>query len=261
MDHSPRFLSLVEAAKKNVTEISVHEAQARLKAKQAVLIDVREESEWLTGHAEGAVYLGKGIVERDIEKRFPDPTTPLMCYCGGGFRSALVVDSLQKMGYSQVVSISGGYKYWVAAHLPVTTRPEILPRSPHEKLADVVHLPRLIDKARLFPQGKLPGYNYLNTGLDKALLDFLCVEGREFEAAVQINPDDIAVIHWLKGRLGAAWPADHNIKLFNDKMTSRRPDTTEKQQLFDQIRAKYPSTKKRVETIFDLIDLEEGRIV
>jgi rhodanese-related sulfurtransferase len=245
----------------NVQEISVHEAQARLKALKGVLVDVREESEWLGGHAEGAIYLGRGIIERDIEKRFPDPNTQIMCYCGGGFRSALVAESLQKMGYTHVLSVAGGYKGWTSAGLPVTTRPEVLPRSPHEKLGDIVHLPRFIDKARLYPLGRLPGYNYLNTGLDKALLDFLCVEGREFEQAIQSCADDEAVLKWLKSQLAESWPASHAIKVFNDRMTSRRPDTAEKQLHFDQIRSKYPPTKKRVETVFDLIDLEEGRII
>jgi rhodanese-related sulfurtransferase len=260
MQHSPRFLRLVEEAKKNVTEISVQEAVRRMKEPGSLLIDVREESEWQGGHAAGAVYLGRGIIERDIENRVPDLNTPLLCYCGGGYRSALVADNLQKMGYTNVFSVTGGFKAWQGANLPTSTLPEVLPRSPYEKLGGIVHIPRLIDKARLYPQGKLPGYNYMNTGLDKYLLDFLCVEANAFEQAVRRSNDDFSVLVWLKETLGPSWPGDHAIRDFNDKMIGRKPDTPEKQQLFDQIRARFPSTRKRIETVFDLIDLEEGRL-
>src|SRR5262245_41297773 len=100
MAHSPRFLALVNEAKKNIRETNVAEVKARLdKGERFHLIDVREESEWAAGHLPGAMHLGKGILERDIEGKHPDPATPLVLYCGGGFRSALAADNLRKMGY------------------------------------------------------------------------------------------------------------------------------------------------------------------
>jgi rhodanese-related sulfurtransferase len=111
MQHSPGFLKLVNAAKSSVREVSVAEARARLTANtQAVLIDVREESEWAAGHAAEAVWLGKGIFERDLEARHPDPDQELILYCGGGFRSALAAEAAQKMGYRNIWSLAGGYK-------------------------------------------------------------------------------------------------------------------------------------------------------
>jgi rhodanese-related sulfurtransferase len=121
MDHSPGFLKLVADAKKHVNEISVAEARARLAAhSKAVLIDVREDHEWQAGHAAEAVHLGKGILERDLEKLYPDPNTEIIMYCGGGFRSALTCDAAQKMGYKKVHSLIGGYKGMVAAGWPMT---------------------------------------------------------------------------------------------------------------------------------------------
>ena len=120
MDHSPGFLKIVNDAKANVRELSVSEARARLAANpQAILIDVREDSEWAAGHAVEARHLGKGILERDIEKLFPDPNTELIMYCGGGFRSALTCDVAQRMGYRNVLSLAGGYKAMVAAGWPM----------------------------------------------------------------------------------------------------------------------------------------------
>ncbi|MSU56779.1 MAG: sulfurtransferase [Pedosphaera sp.] len=120
MDHSPGFLALVNDAKKRVTEISVAEARARLAANpQAVLLDVREDNEWTAGHAAQAVHLGKGILERDLEKLYPDPNAEIIMYCGGGFRSALTCDAAQKMGYRNVNSLIGGYKGLVAADWPM----------------------------------------------------------------------------------------------------------------------------------------------
>jgi rhodanese-related sulfurtransferase len=120
MDHSPGFLNLVNDAKKRVTEISIAEARARLAANpNIVLLDVREDLEWQAGHAVEAKHLGKGILERDLEKRFPDPQTEIIMYCGGGFRSALSCDAAQKMSYRNVSSLSGGYKGMVAAGWPV----------------------------------------------------------------------------------------------------------------------------------------------
>lgn len=121
MQHSPGFLKLVEDARTRVKEVSVDEARARLQANpKAVLLDVREESEWQAAHAVQAAYLGKGILERDLEQRYPDPDTEIIMYCGGGFRSALTCDAAQKMGYRRVSSLIGGYKGLVAAGWPMT---------------------------------------------------------------------------------------------------------------------------------------------
>jgi len=120
MDHSPGFLKLVAEAKKHVNEISVAEARARLAAKaQTVLLDVREDHEWQAGHAAEAVHLGKGVLERDLEKLYPDANTEIIMYCGGGFRSALTCEAAQKMGYRHVHSLIGGYKGMVAAGWPM----------------------------------------------------------------------------------------------------------------------------------------------
>ena len=116
MDHSPGFLKLVNDAKARVHEITLAQARERLKQNpKAILMDVREDHEWQKGHAAEAMHLGKGILERDLEKLFPDPATEIIMYCGGGFRSALTCDAAQKMGYRNVHSLSGGYK----AHGPV----------------------------------------------------------------------------------------------------------------------------------------------
>jgi rhodanese-related sulfurtransferase len=121
MHHSPGFLKLVGEAKAHVNEISVAEARAKLAAHpQAVLVDVREDHEWQAGHAAEAVHLGKGILERDLEKRYPDMDTEIIMYCGGGFRSALTCDAAQRMGYKKVHSLIGGYKGMVAAGWPMT---------------------------------------------------------------------------------------------------------------------------------------------
>jgi rhodanese-related sulfurtransferase len=117
--HSPRFLQICEDAKKRVRECSVEEIRKRMHDATALtLIDVREESEFAAGHLPGAVHLGKGVIERDIESRFPDPETELVLYCGGGYRSALAADSLQKMGYQNVHSLAGGWSRWTAAGYP-----------------------------------------------------------------------------------------------------------------------------------------------
>ncbi|TAK91397.1 MAG: sulfurtransferase [Verrucomicrobia bacterium] len=120
MDHSPGFLSLVNDAKTRVTEVSIAEARARLAANpKAVLLDVREDHEWQKDHAAEAVHLGKGILERDLEKLYPDKNAEIIMYCGGGFRSALTCDAAQKMGYKKVSSLIGGYKGLVAAGWPM----------------------------------------------------------------------------------------------------------------------------------------------
>ena len=120
MDHSPGFLKLVGEAKKHVNEISVAEARAKLAAHpKVVLMDVREDHEWRAGRAAEAVHLGRGILERDLEKRHPDTGTEIIIYCGGGFRSALACDAAQKMGYTNVFSLAGGYKAMVQAGWPM----------------------------------------------------------------------------------------------------------------------------------------------
>lgn len=121
MKHSEGFLKLVNDAKSRVREVSVADTRARLAADQNVqLIDVREDNEWLAGHAVGAKHLGKGIIERDIELEVPDKATELILYCGGGFRSALVADVLQEMGYTNAWSMAGGWKAWKDSGAPVT---------------------------------------------------------------------------------------------------------------------------------------------
>jgi rhodanese-related sulfurtransferase len=111
--HSPRFLKIVEDTRKRIREVTIDEVKAKLDRKEKLLlIDVREESEYAADHLPGAVHLGKGIIERDVEARVPDQNTPMVLYCGGGFRSALAADNLQKMGYTQVLSMDGGIRGW-----------------------------------------------------------------------------------------------------------------------------------------------------
>lgn len=120
--HSPRFLQIVQDAKTRVRELTVDEVKAKMDGgDQFHLIDVREESEFAKEHIPGAIHLGKGIIERDIEQHFPDPNTPLILYCGGGFRSALAADNLQKMGYTNVISMDGGIRGWREKGYPLTT--------------------------------------------------------------------------------------------------------------------------------------------
>ncbi len=120
--HHPGFLALVEDAKRRVKQLDAHQYKA-LREKQELgahtLIDTREDHEWAEGHAEGAVHLSKGILERDIEATVPDKTAKLVLYCGGGYRSALAADSLQKMGYTNTISLDGGWRGWQEAGLPV----------------------------------------------------------------------------------------------------------------------------------------------
>lgn len=113
MKHSEGFLNIVNDAKSRIREVTVAETQAR--NADAKLIDVREDNEWEAGHAAGAIHLGKGIIERDIETTVPDKATELILYCGGGYRSALAADALQKMGYTNVFSMAGGWKAWKEA--------------------------------------------------------------------------------------------------------------------------------------------------
>lgn len=120
MQHSPGFLKLVADAKSRVREVTPDEARARLAANpKAVLLDVREDHEWQAGHAAEATHLGKGVLERDLEQLVPDPAAEIIMYCGGGFRSALTCDAAQKMGYTNVHSLAGGYKALVTAGWPL----------------------------------------------------------------------------------------------------------------------------------------------
>jgi rhodanese-related sulfurtransferase len=122
MAHSTQFLKLVQEAKKHVKETNVAEVKRRGDAgEKFLLVDVREDNEWARGHVPGAVHLSKGIIERDIEQRVPDTSEKVILYCGGGFRSALAAENLQKMGYTNVESMDGGWKGWVEAGLPTAT--------------------------------------------------------------------------------------------------------------------------------------------
>jgi rhodanese-related sulfurtransferase len=118
MTHSPGFLALVNDAKSRVKEIDIEEWK-RMPKDGVLLIDVREDNEWSAGHAAGAIHMGKGIIERDIEAKVPDKSTKMVLYCGGGFRSALVADALQKMGYENPISLDGGWRAWTGAGLAV----------------------------------------------------------------------------------------------------------------------------------------------
>jgi rhodanese-related sulfurtransferase len=129
--HAPRFLEIVNDARKRITECTVDDVKAKLdKGESFVLVDVREESEYAKDHLPGAIHLGKGVIERDIEAKAPDTNTPLVLYCGGGFRSALAADNLQKiaadnlqkMGYTNVISMDGGIRIWREKNYPLTTK-------------------------------------------------------------------------------------------------------------------------------------------
>lgn len=120
MKHSPGFLKLVSDAKARVRETNVHEVKQRLdRGDKLLLVDVREESEWARGRLPGAIHLSKGIIERDIEASIPDKAAPIVLYCGGGFRSVLVAENLQRMGYHNVLSMDGGWRGWVESGNPV----------------------------------------------------------------------------------------------------------------------------------------------
>lgn len=111
--HAPGFLRLVDEARAHIRETTVDEIKARLdRGERFHLVDVREESEWARDHLPGAFHLGKGVIERDVEQRIPDKNAEVVLYCGGGFRSALAADNLQKMGYRNVLSMDGGIRAW-----------------------------------------------------------------------------------------------------------------------------------------------------
>jgi rhodanese-related sulfurtransferase len=120
MQHANRFLAIVQDAKSRIRETNVMEVKQRLeKGERLFLVDVREESEWNRGHLPGAFHLGKGIIERDVERAIPDVNQEIILYCGGGFRSALAADNLTKMGYTRAVSMDGGIRSWMEAGLPI----------------------------------------------------------------------------------------------------------------------------------------------
>lgn len=118
--HSPRFLQIVEAVRAHIRECTVTDVHDRLaRGEQFLLLDVREESEFAAGHLPQAKWLGKGIIERDIETVVPNPNAEIVLYCGGGFRSALAADNLQKMGYTNVISMDGGFRGWKEANFDI----------------------------------------------------------------------------------------------------------------------------------------------
>src|SRR5437588_4466702 len=136
MEHSPGFLKLVNEARSSVKEISIEEARERLaKDPQAVLLDVREDHEWEKGHATEAVHLGKGILERDLESKYPDVNREIIMYCGGGYRSVLTAAAAQKMGYRNIFSLKGGYKGLLQAQWPMKGE-EQLPSSTKDLCED-----------------------------------------------------------------------------------------------------------------------------
>jgi len=119
MDHSPRFLRVVNEAKAGIREVTVDDVKAKLARGDGFeLVDVREDGEWTAGHIKGARHIGRGVLERDVEKQVPDTGREIVLYCGGGFRSALAADSLRQMGYTRVLSMAGGWRDWLAASGP-----------------------------------------------------------------------------------------------------------------------------------------------
>ena len=120
MQHNPRFLAFVNEVRQRVNEVDVQQVKRWMEQNRPfVLVDVREESEWAKGHLPSAQYMGRGILERDIETRYPELDTPLVLYCGGGFRSVLAADNLQQMGYRDVISMDGGYRGWLESGYPI----------------------------------------------------------------------------------------------------------------------------------------------
>ena len=124
MDHSPRFLQIVDEARARVRETTVAAVRERQsRGEPFTLVDVREDREWEAGHVPGAVHVGKGVIERDAESVLPDPDAPVVLYCGGGYRSALAADALGQMGYTRVESMDGGFRAWTEAGLPLSGAP------------------------------------------------------------------------------------------------------------------------------------------
>ncbi len=121
MQHTPRFLKIVNDSKSRIKETTVDEVKQKIEhGDKVLLVDVREEGEFAKDHLPGAIHLGKGVIERDIEARVPDVKTPMILYCGGGFRSAMAADNLQKMGYTNVISMDGGVREWREKNYPMT---------------------------------------------------------------------------------------------------------------------------------------------
>lgn len=121
MDHTPRFLAHVNTVRDRVREVAPAAVQELLRAGAARVFDVREESEWAAGHVAGASHLGKGVIERDIERTVPDVDAPIVLYCGGGFRSAIAADAIQQMGYTNVLSMTDGWRGWIESGGAVST--------------------------------------------------------------------------------------------------------------------------------------------
>lgn len=120
MAHSPAFLALIQSVRADVRDASVQQTRDLLRDDPTLrLVDVREDTEWAAGHAAGAIHIGKGVIERDIEDKIPDKSAEIILYCGGGFRSVLAADALQKMGYTNVASMAGGWREWKAVGAPV----------------------------------------------------------------------------------------------------------------------------------------------
>ena len=119
--HSPRFLKIVENTKQHIREVSVDDVKTKIdRGEKFVLVDVREESEWAKDHLPGAIHLGKGVIERDVEESVPDLNASVVLYCGGGYRSALAADNLQQMGYRNVLSMDGGIREWRERGFPLS---------------------------------------------------------------------------------------------------------------------------------------------
>ncbi|MEA3246814.1 MAG: rhodanese-like domain-containing protein [Gemmatimonadota bacterium] len=120
MHHAPGFLKIVDDARAGVREVTIDEARARVEAGAGVhLVDIREDREWALGHIAGAVHIGKGVIERDVEGKIADKDAEVILYCGGGYRSVLAAEALQKMGYTNVASMAGGWRAWAGAGYPV----------------------------------------------------------------------------------------------------------------------------------------------
>jgi rhodanese-related sulfurtransferase len=120
MQHQPGFLKLVNEAKSRVRQCKVHDVMEKIRRGDKFhLVDVREDTEWEAGHVKGAIHLGKGIIERDVERKIPDPDAEIILYCGGGYRSALAAEALQKMGYRNVISMDGGWRAWNENEFPI----------------------------------------------------------------------------------------------------------------------------------------------
>ncbi len=122
MAHSPAFLALIDSVHTGVRDVNVADTRKRMQDQPSVrVVDVREDAEWAAGHIPGAIHMGKGVIERDIEEKIPDKAAEIILYCGGGFRSVLAADAIQKMGYTNVASMAGGWRDWKASGAPTTS--------------------------------------------------------------------------------------------------------------------------------------------